>query len=49
MARKLKTIPGPSRLSKIMENLVRVPRPYMSTLKSLKLTYAAKNDHFGAR
>ncbi|CCM06487.1 uncharacterized protein FIBRA_08756 [Fibroporia radiculosa] len=49
MPRKLKTIPGPSRLSKIIENLTRAPRPQLNSVKSLKVTLASRNDHFGAR
>jgi len=49
MPRKPKTIPGPSRLSKILESLTKSPRPYMSNLKALKVTLAVRNDHFGAR
>lgn len=49
MARKPKTIPGPSRLSKILANLNASPRLELSNLQSIKLTLASKNDHFGAR
>ncbi|KAF4566492.1 hypothetical protein EYR36_011923 [Pleurotus pulmonarius] len=49
MARKPKTIPGPSRLSKILANLNATPRLELSNLQSIKLTLASKNDHFGAR
>ncbi|KAI0317911.1 hypothetical protein OF83DRAFT_1118924 [Amylostereum chailletii] len=49
MPRKVKVLPGPSRLSGIMANLTRAPRPHLVGLKTLKLTLAAKNDHFGAR
>ncbi|KAF4584534.1 hypothetical protein EYR40_004530 [Pleurotus pulmonarius] len=49
MARKPKTIPGPSRLSKILANLNATPRLELSNLQSMKLTLASKNDHFGAR
>ncbi|THG99006.1 hypothetical protein EW026_g3282 [Hermanssonia centrifuga] len=49
MPRKPKFIPGPSRLSKILEELNKEPKPYLNGLKSLKLTYAYRNDHFGAK
>ncbi|KAI0935604.1 hypothetical protein AcV5_003984 [Taiwanofungus camphoratus] len=49
MPRKPKTIPGPSRLSKILANLTKEPRPRLPSIKSLKLTLALRNDHFGAR
>ncbi|TCD63096.1 hypothetical protein EIP91_006000 [Steccherinum ochraceum] len=49
MARKAKVVLGPSHLSKVLESLRMAPRPDMAKLKTLKLTYAARNDHFGAR
>ena len=49
MARKPKFIPGPSRLSGILANLNKEPRPFLHNLKGLKLKYAFRNDHFGAR
>lgn len=49
MARKAKVILGPSHLSKVLESLTKAPRPDMAKLKLLKMTYAARNDHFGAR
>ncbi|KAI9065772.1 hypothetical protein FKP32DRAFT_1708564 [Trametes sanguinea] len=49
MPRKPKTIPGPSRLSGILARLTQEPRPHLPNLKSLRLTYAYRNDHFGAR
>ena len=49
MPRKPKTIPGPSRLSRILAHLMQEPRPFLPNLKSLQLTYAYRNDHFGAR
>ncbi|KAJ8462536.1 hypothetical protein ONZ45_g17897 [Pleurotus djamor] len=49
MARKPKTLPGPSHLSKILANLNASPRLELSNVQSLKLTLASKNDHFGAR
>ncbi|KAI0761162.1 hypothetical protein BD413DRAFT_591883 [Trametes elegans] len=49
MPRKPKTIPGPSRLSIILKQLTREPQPHLPNLKSLKLTYAYRNDHWGAR
>lgn len=49
MPRKPKAIPGPSRLSKILAELSADPRPQLFDVKSLKLTLAFRNDHFGAR
>ncbi|KAN0138627.1 hypothetical protein V8E53_003615 [Lactarius tabidus] len=40
---------GPSRLSKILQNLNRAPRPVLVGVKSITLTLAQRNDHFGAR
>ncbi|EED77782.1 predicted protein, partial [Postia placenta Mad-698-R] len=44
-----KALLGPSKLSKVLENLNKAPRPQLEAIKSLKLTYAQRNDHFGAR
>ncbi|KAH9036604.1 hypothetical protein EDB85DRAFT_2288145 [Lactarius pseudohatsudake] len=44
-----KPLPGPSRLSKILQNLNRAPRPTLTGVKSITLTLAQRNDHFGAR
>ncbi|KAF8266636.1 hypothetical protein EI94DRAFT_1802830 [Lactarius quietus] len=44
-----KPLPGPSRLSKILQNLNRAPRPTLVGVKSIALTLAQRNDHFGAR
>ncbi|TFY77152.1 hypothetical protein EWM64_g6859 [Hericium alpestre] len=49
MARKVKAVLGPSRLSQILLNLNKSPKPQLSGVKSLRLTLALKNDHFGAR
>ncbi|KZT68837.1 hypothetical protein DAEQUDRAFT_691975 [Daedalea quercina L-15889] len=49
MPRRLKAPLGPSRLSQILQALKREPRPQLDTVKSLKLTLAFRNDHFGAR
>ncbi|OCH94216.1 hypothetical protein OBBRIDRAFT_789552 [Obba rivulosa] len=49
MPRRPKPVLGPSELSKILANLNRAPRPELVNLKSLKLTYAFRNDHFAAR
>lgn len=39
-----------SRLSKIIQKLRADPKPVLTpSLKSLRLIYAARNDHFGAR
>jgi hypothetical protein len=41
---------GPSRLSQMLQKLKSHPKPVLTpSLKSLKLTYAPRNDHFGAR
>ena len=41
---------GPSRLSQVLQKLKADPKPALSpSLRSLKLTYARRNDHFGAR
>jgi len=41
---------GPSRLSQILKKLKADPKPVLTpSLKSLKLTYAIRNEHFGAR
>jgi len=42
-------LPGPSRLSGILKNLNRAPKPSLPSLKGLNMTLAAKNDDFGAR
>ncbi|KAH9021248.1 hypothetical protein EDB85DRAFT_1871991 [Lactarius pseudohatsudake] len=44
-----KPLPGPSRLSKILQNLNRAPRPTLTGVKSITLTLAQRNDQFGAR
>ena len=49
MPRKPKFIPGPSRLSLILKDLQRAPRPLLNSVTNLKLTLAFRNDHFGAR
>ncbi|KZT24717.1 hypothetical protein NEOLEDRAFT_1027597, partial [Neolentinus lepideus HHB14362 ss-1] len=49
MPRKPRTIPGPSRLSKILAQLRRPPRLVLEDVRSLTMTYAQRNDHFGAR
>jgi len=41
---------GPSRLSQILQKLKADPKPVLTpSLRSLKLTYAPRNNHFGAR
>ncbi|KAF9466895.1 hypothetical protein BDZ94DRAFT_1125798, partial [Collybia nuda] len=40
---------GPSHLSKVLANLSATPKLGLSGLKSLKLSLAFRNDHFGAR
>ncbi|TDL22287.1 hypothetical protein BD410DRAFT_788532 [Rickenella mellea] len=49
MPRKVKVIPGPSKLSQVLEVLNKVPRPALAELQALRLKMAARNDHFGAR
>ena len=45
-----RAIPGPSRLSGILENLTRQPRLELShELTCLKLSHKIKNGDFGAR
>ncbi|KAH8101446.1 hypothetical protein BXZ70DRAFT_933111 [Cristinia sonorae] len=49
MRRKANAILPPSHLSKVLESLTKAPKLDMTKLKALKLTYAMRNDHFGAR
>ncbi|KAG7090636.1 hypothetical protein E1B28_009738 [Marasmius oreades] len=49
MVRKLKVTIGPSRLSKILEHLHSSPRLSLFGLRAIRLSYAFRNDHFGAR
>lgn len=51
MARKYwrTELPGPSHLARILQNLRREPRPALPRLRALRLTLAARNDHFAAR
>ncbi|KAF8508475.1 hypothetical protein JB92DRAFT_3144999 [Gautieria morchelliformis] len=44
-----KPLPGPTRLSQIVKHLQQEPVPSLPALSSLKLRYALRNDHFGAR
>jgi len=44
-----KSLPGPSRLSQILQNLNRTPRAILVGVRSVSLTLAQRNDHFGAR
>ena len=44
-----KPLPGPSRLSQILQNLNKAPRATLTGVKSITLTLAQRNDHFGAR
>jgi hypothetical protein len=44
-----KPLPGPSRLSQILQNLNKAPRATLVGVKSITLTLAQRNDHFGAR
>ncbi|VDC07023.1 unnamed protein product [Peniophora sp. CBMAI 1063] len=51
MARKYwrTELPGPSHLTRVLQNLRREPRPALPRLRALRLTLAARNDHFAAR
>lgn len=49
MPRRPKVPLGPSRLSQVLQALKKEPQPQLDTVKSLKLTLAFRNDHFGAR
>lgn len=50
MPRRLRTIPGPSRLSGILAHLTKQPRLELNAeLKKLKVSYKFKNGDFGAR
>lgn len=49
MARRPKPILGPSQLSKILANLRKSPLPRLANVRSLQMTLASRNDHFGAR
>jgi hypothetical protein len=39
----------PSGLSKILRHLTQPPIPSLPSLKTIHITYAARNNHFGAR
>ncbi|KAG9310381.1 hypothetical protein JVU11DRAFT_9516 [Chiua virens] len=47
--RRGKFIPPPSHLSRVLEHLNAGPRLALTGLRRISLTYAAKNDHMGAR
>ena len=49
MPRKAKFVPTPSRLSEILAHLKKDPKPQLRNIKGLKITYAYRNDHWGAR
>ncbi|EIN13276.1 hypothetical protein PUNSTDRAFT_128963 [Punctularia strigosozonata HHB-11173 SS5] len=49
MPRKLKGLSGPTQLSKVLAFLTRDPKPTLNAVSSLRLTYAARNNHWGAR
>jgi small subunit ribosomal protein S25 len=49
MPRKLKTLAGPTKLSRVLGFLTRDPKPTLNAVQSLRLTYAARNNHWGAR
>ncbi|TFK47918.1 hypothetical protein OE88DRAFT_1685060 [Heliocybe sulcata] len=49
MPRRPRTIPGPSPLSQVLARLRRPPRLVLDDVRSLSMTYAQRNDHFGAR
>ena len=42
-------VKAPSKLQKILANLNAAPRLDLTGVKTLKLTYAYRNDHWGAR
>ena len=42
-------VQGPSKLSKILQHLNAKPKLNLTGVKSLKLSYAFRNDHFGAK
>ncbi|KAI9510689.1 hypothetical protein F5148DRAFT_1281640 [Russula earlei] len=42
-------LPGPSRLSKILQSLTKAPRATLVGVRCITLTLAQRNDHFGAR
>jgi len=46
---KIKAPIGPSRLSRVLENLNRQPKPTLQLVKALNVKLASHNDHFGAR
>ena len=47
--RRGKFIPLPSHLSRVLEHLNTGPRLALNGLRRISLTYAARNDHMGAR
>ncbi|KAF9235857.1 hypothetical protein BU15DRAFT_77578 [Melanogaster broomeanus] len=47
--RRGKFIPPPSQLSQVLEHLNAGPRYALNGLRRVSLTFAAKNDHMGAR
>ncbi|KAH0838776.1 hypothetical protein J3R83DRAFT_7152 [Lanmaoa asiatica] len=47
--RRGKFIPPPSHLSRVLERLNAGPRLALNGLRRISLTYAARNDHMGAR
>jgi hypothetical protein len=50
MPRRLRTIPGPSRLSGILAHLTKPPRlELQSAVTKLRVSYKLKNGDFGAR
>ncbi|KZW00743.1 hypothetical protein EXIGLDRAFT_830622 [Exidia glandulosa HHB12029] len=49
IASKAESLFGPTKLSKILQNIRAQPRPVLHNVHSLHLTYAAANNHFGAR
>jgi len=44
-----KPLPGPSRLSQILQKLNKAPQSTLVGVKGITLTLAQRNDHFGAR
>ncbi|EIM91992.1 uncharacterized protein STEHIDRAFT_46250 [Stereum hirsutum FP-91666 SS1] len=49
MPRAYRALPPPSRLSQVMQFLNKEPKPLLSTLSSIQLKLAVRNDHWGAR
>ena len=48
-AKVFEPVGPPSRLSKVLESLKSGHQPHLADVKGLKLKYAFRNDHWGAR